>query len=75
MKYTLYKKPHPTDDFCEFDTYDTSDPRGLEALLKAVYDFGRWMYTDYKIEEVIEDVNDKDDITCGYEYSNEYDCG
>ena len=55
-RYKLYKKPHPTDDYYEWGTYDPSDPFDLKAMLRSVFDFGRWMYTDFKIEEVEDEI-------------------
>lgn len=55
MKYRLLKKPHSADEFTEFGKYDTDRPRELEAMCRAVFDFGRWMYVDFKIEEAEDD--------------------
>ncbi len=55
MKYKLLKKAHATDEFTVFGIYDTSDLRELEAMTRAVFDFGRWMYVDFRIEEVKDD--------------------
>lgn len=52
IKYKLYKKPHASDDFYEWGEYDPSNGSELEAMLRSVYDFGRYMYHDFKIEEV-----------------------
>lgn len=52
MTYALYKKSSATDDYTRWGTYDVSDQRQLEAMLRAVFRFGGWVYNDFKIEQI-----------------------
>ncbi len=51
MKYTLMKKLYPTDEWTEYGTYDVTKPAELKALTEAIFQFGKWMYSGYKLVE------------------------
>lgn len=51
-KYRLMKKVYTTDEFVEYGIYDPSNERELLAMLRSVFEFGKYAYTDFKIEEV-----------------------
>lgn len=51
-KYRLMKKVYATDDFVEFGVYDPSNERELQAMIHSAFEFGKYMYSDFKIEEV-----------------------
>ena len=59
-KYTLYKREHPGYDFEEYGTYDLSTKQGFTELVKAVFDFGRWMYDAAKLIPVDTDCGAKE---------------
>lgn len=53
-KYRLSKRPAASDEMSYYGTYDASKPSELEAMLRATFDFGRWMYHSFEIEPVQE---------------------
>ena len=54
-KYKLYKKPGASDEFSLWGTFDTDNEYDLKAMLRSTYDFGRFCYSDFRIEKVEED--------------------
>ena len=57
MRYRLLRRQSATDEYAYWGTYDISNPKELEAMLRAVYDFGRWLYHDFKVVK-LEDSNE-----------------